>query len=98
MIDVTERKLSQEALSLARDELEQRIEERIRPAAAYGLTFRELTVLSLAAGGSHDSDIASILGISRRTVETHMTNILSKMKARGRTQACVTAQREGIID
>ena len=97
VIDVTERKLGEEALRSAREELEQRIEERIRPASSWGLTFRELTVLSLASDGHHDTDVAAVLGISHRTVEAHMTNILRKMKARSRTQACVMAQRDGII-
>ncbi len=97
-IDVTERKRSEEALRMAREELDRRIEAQVQPAASYGLTFRELTVLTLASDGQHDLDIAAVLGISHRTVEAHMTNLLRKMKAKSRTEACVRAQRENIID
>lgn len=93
-IDITERKRSEEALREARDELERRIEEQIQPASSYGLTFRELMVLSLASSGKRDMAIAAVLGISHRTVEAHMGNLLRKMKAGSRTEACVRAQRE----
>ena len=38
------------------------------------------------------------LGISPRTAETHVANILGKMGAASRTEAGVRALREGLID
>ena len=38
------------------------------------------------------------LGISPRTAERHVANILGKMAAASRTEAGVRALREGLID
>lgn len=44
----------------------------------FGLTFRELEVLTLIAAGYGNDAIASHLGISRRTVDKHVENTFSK--------------------
>ena len=64
----------------------------------YGLTFRELTVLHLAAEGKGDKEIGTILGISPLTAQKHVANILCKMGAASRTEASVRAVREGLLD
>jgi len=51
------------------------------------LTARERDVHRLLADGLGDGDIAVALTISRRTVETHVSNILHKLGARNRTEA-----------
>ena len=51
------------------------------------LTKRELEVLSWIAAGKRDSEIAQILGISRRTAEQHAANILRKLDVETRTTA-----------
>jgi two-component system nitrate/nitrite response regulator NarL len=43
------------------------------------LTQRELTVLTLLAEGHNNKEIARVLGISVRTVETHRQNIKAKL-------------------
>jgi DNA-binding NarL/FixJ family response regulator len=51
-----------------------------------GLTPRERDVHRLLAEGLGDRDIAAALTISRRTVETHVSNILHKLGAQNRTE------------
>lgn len=46
------------------------------------LTLRERQVLEHAARGLHAKEIASALGISARTVETHKTRIMEKLEVR----------------
>ncbi len=60
------------------------------------LTERELDVLRLVATGSTNEDIANTLFISKATVRTHMSNILSKLNLANRTQAALYALREGL--
>jgi len=58
---------------------------------------RELQVLELAARGMSNKEIASELGISERTVQTHLVNIFKKLGASSRTQAVLYALREGWV-
>jgi DNA-binding NarL/FixJ family response regulator len=55
------------------------------------LTPREREVLSLIATGASNREIAEILFISEKTVKNHVTNILSRLNLRDRTQAAVFA-------
>jgi len=96
--DITERKQAEETLQKAREELEARVERQMEQGNPYGLTFRELTVLHIVAAGKADKEIGSELGISPLTASKHLTNILSKMDAASRTEACVRALREGLLD
>ncbi len=50
------------------------------------LTARERQVMSLLARGTLNKIIASRLGLSRRTVETHRTNVMIKMQAQSVAQ------------
>ncbi len=58
------------------------------------LTARELDVLRLLADGLGDRDIAAALTISRRTVETHVSNILHKLDVRNRAEAARRYRKE----
>lgn len=49
------------------------------------LTDRERQVAALAASGRTDADIAAHLGISRRTVETHLAHVYAKLGVTGRS-------------
>ncbi|KKL26783.1 hypothetical protein LCGC14_2391780, partial [marine sediment metagenome] len=93
--DVTAQKRleREEELRRVRDELEGRVEKEMLGKNPYGLTFREFTVLHLAANGAADKEIADQLGISTFTVSKHVANILGKMAASSRTEACVRALR-----
>ncbi len=61
------------------------------------LTPRELEVLALLAGGRSNRDLASELFVSERTVKTHVSNILAKLRLTDRTQAALWAVRHGLI-
>jgi len=96
--DITERKRAEEALRAVREDIESRVERHMQQVNGYGLTFRELAVLHLVAGGESDKEIAAVLGISPLTAHKHLANILEKMGAVSRTEAGVRALREGLLD
>ncbi|MGI0492149.1 response regulator transcription factor [Alkalinema pantanalense CENA528] len=56
------------------------------------LTSRELEVLYLLASGSNNREIAEALFLSENTVKNYVTNILSQLRLRDRTQAALLAQ------
>jgi NarL family two-component system response regulator LiaR len=61
------------------------------------LTPREREVLALVARGRANKAIALDLGVSERTVKTHVSNILGKLNLTDRTQAAVYAVHHGIV-
>jgi len=61
------------------------------------LTEREVEVLKLAARGLKNQEIAHELSLSVRTVQTHLSNIFSKMAVGSRTEAVLEALRRGWI-
>jgi PAS domain S-box-containing protein len=67
------------------------------PSAAQRLTVRERQVLTMVAMGESGPAIAGVLGISRTTVETHVRNSLSKLRAKNRAHAIALGLRRGEI-
>ncbi|MBE9057787.1 response regulator transcription factor [Sphaerospermopsis sp. LEGE 08334] len=61
------------------------------PTSLTELTYREKEVLRLIATGSSNREIAQKLFISEGTVKNHVTNILSRLNLRDRTQAAILA-------
>jgi DNA-binding CsgD family transcriptional regulator/tetratricopeptide (TPR) repeat protein len=61
------------------------------------LTAREMEVLRLLSEGLSTRDIADRLYISHRTVTTHTTNLLGKMRVETRAAAIALAHRTGMI-
>lgn len=59
------------------------------------LSDREREILRLIAGGSSNREIAEALFITEGTVKNHVTNILSKLDVRDRTQAALKARELG---
>jgi DNA-binding NarL/FixJ family response regulator len=61
------------------------------------LTPRELDVLCAAARGLGNKQIAAELGMSSRTVQTHLTSVFSKLGVGSRTEAVLLALRRGWV-
>lgn len=61
------------------------------PAGWENLTPREAEILSLIAKGASNKEIAKTLYIAEKTVKNHVTNILSRLSVRDRTQAAILA-------
>jgi DNA-binding NarL/FixJ family response regulator len=61
------------------------------------LTPRELGSLRLMADGKSNKEIASALGISERTVKTHLGHLFEKLGVTSRTEAVKIATRRGLV-
>lgn len=61
------------------------------------LTPREREVLTLVAQGRTNGQIAKQLFITTKTVSVHVSNILAKLGAAGRTEAAALARSRGLI-
>lgn len=61
------------------------------------LSMREKEVLKWLKKGKSSWDISIILGISERTVNFHITNIMNKLDAMTRTQAVAISIEKGLI-
>jgi DNA-binding NarL/FixJ family response regulator len=62
------------------------------------LTTREREVLGLIATGLTNAEIARTLHLSPLTAKTHVSRILTKLRARDRVQLVVIAYQTGIVD
>ena len=65
--------------------------------AQHPLSPREAEVLSLAACGLTNKEIAYRLGISDRTVQFHMNSVFNKTSTESRTEAATFALQNGWI-
>ena len=71
--------------------------DQLLEAARYnGLTVREREVAAFIAQGQTNGEIAHALVISRRTVETHIRNILDKLGFSSRAQVIVWGIERGL--
>jgi DNA-binding NarL/FixJ family response regulator len=61
------------------------------------LTPRELSALRLMADGRANKEIANELGISERTVKTHLGHLFDKLGVTSRTEAVKVATRRGLV-
>ena len=67
------------------------------PAAPFpDLTAREREILALIAEGRNNAMIAARLSLSLKTVQNHVSNILSKLQVADRAQAIVRAREAGL--
>ena len=67
-----------------------------KPAEAHGLTSRELEVLRLVAKGLTNRDIADQLVVSVRTVDSHVSNLFTKLGVTNRAAATAYAHQHDL--
>jgi HD-GYP domain-containing protein (c-di-GMP phosphodiesterase class II) len=73
------------------------VTHRSRAGGPAGLTTRETEVLGLLAQGLPNKEIASQLGISRKTVGNHVEHVYTKLGVTNRAGAAMRAMHYGII-
>jgi len=61
------------------------------------LTSREMEVLRALVQGKSNKEIGCLLDIAESTVKVHVTHVLEKLKASGRTEAISVALKRGLI-
>jgi two-component system, NarL family, response regulator NreC len=91
------RVLQPTALEAVLDDYLQRVREPTTRRYAAELTAREREVLKLIAEGNTNQDIAELLCLSRKTVETHRSNIMDKLDLHKVTDLVKYAIREGLV-
>ena len=69
---------------------------RLTKKAFEGLTQRERAVAALIARGKSNREIADELVVAPRTIETHISSILSKLGFTSRTQIAIWATEKGL--
>jgi DNA-binding NarL/FixJ family response regulator len=62
------------------------------------ITAREREIVQLLAEGKHSKEVAAVLGISIKTVETHRANILRKLQCHSVTDLVRYAVRNHIVE
>ena len=65
--------------------------------SAGGLTRRQREVAALIATGCSNREIAEHMTISERTVESHVTSILSTLGVDSRAQVAAWAMNQGLV-
>lgn len=85
------------ALEAVLDDYLQRVREPSARRYVTELTAREREVLKLIAEGNTNQDIAKLLCLSRKTVETHRSNIMDKLGLHKVTDLVKYAIRDGLV-
>lgn len=79
-------------------EISPRIAERLAVRAQrQSLSPREQEVLQLLVRGRSNKEIGAQLFISEETVKSHLKTLFAKLKVRDRTDAAISAVRQGIV-
>ena len=71
-----------------------------RPGHHHGgvLTEREVEILRIVQTGLSNKDIAARLGLSKSTVQNHLTNVFVKLDVTNRTEAVFQGVKRGLLD
>ena len=67
------------------------------PTPGFDLTERERAVIALMVEGLNNTQIAAKLVVSRSTIKTHVSNILSKLGVASRAEAVALAVRNRLV-
>jgi DNA-binding NarL/FixJ family response regulator len=70
----------------------------VRPGGGVALSAREREVLQLVVHGASNDEIGSRLGISSRTVESHLRRLFERFDMASRTELAARALREGWLE
>jgi DNA-binding NarL/FixJ family response regulator len=70
---------------------------RAIPGNSFGLTAREAEVLQLVASGRTNREIATLLFLSEKTVDRHVSNIFAKLDVPTRAAATAFAYRHKLV-
>jgi DNA-binding NarL/FixJ family response regulator len=70
----------------------------VRPGGGVVLSGREREVLQLVVDGASNDEIGSRLGISSRTVESHLRRLFERHGVASRTELAARALREGWLE
>jgi DNA-binding NarL/FixJ family response regulator len=70
----------------------------VRPGGGVMLSAREREVLQLVVDGASNDEIGSRLGISSRTVESHLRRLFERFGVASRTELAARALREGWLE
>lgn len=72
--------------------------DALTPAVpSHGLTSREMEVMTLLAAGHTNQEIATELFLAVKTIDRHVSNILTKLGVSSRTAATAYAFKHGIV-
>ncbi len=71
--------------------------EKIEQASELHLTERESMILGLLAEGHNNKKIAGLLFLSEHTVRDYVSSLMTKLKAKNRTQVVASAFRLGLL-
>jgi DNA-binding NarL/FixJ family response regulator len=70
----------------------------VRPGNGVTLSDREREVLRLVVDGASNDEIGARLGISSRTVESHLRRLFERLAVASRTELAARALREGWLE
>lgn len=70
----------------------------VRPMAGARLSSREREVVAAVVNGSSNDEIASLLGISPKTVESHLRRLFERHGVASRTELATRALRDGWLE
>ena len=70
----------------------------VRPGNGVSLSEREREVLRLVVDGASNDEIGARLGISSRTVESHLRRLFERLAVASRTELAARALREGWLE
>lgn len=70
----------------------------VRPGRGVALSDRERQVVALIVGGASNDEVGARLGISARTVESHLRRLFDRTEVASRTELAARAVREGWLE